>query len=94
MATGSFTEQLTLLAFAQGFLGLFEAASYFVVRRRRPEVESRWYQPWAALVFVLANAGLCVLTALDDPMRIGVALGLIGGISLVYAAQAAVRRRG
>jgi APA family basic amino acid/polyamine antiporter len=93
VVTGSFTEQLKLLAFAQGFLGLFETGSYFVVRRLRPELPTRWYQPWAALVFVLANAALCVLTAHDDPMRIGVALLLIGGISAVYAVYAAARRR-
>ena len=93
VATGSFTEQLKLLGFAQGFLGLFETASYFVVRRRRPEVPGRWYQPWAALVFVLANAALCALTALDDPERIGVALLLIGGIAAVYAIRTAVRGR-
>jgi len=93
VVTGSFTEQLRLLGFAQGFLGLFESASYFVVRRRRPERPSYWYQPWAALAFTLANAGLCVLTALDDPERIGVALALIGGISIIYAGYAAVRGR-
>ena len=93
VATGSFTEQLKLLGFAQGFLGLFETASFFVVRRRRPEVPARWFQIPAALVFVLANAGLCVLTAHDDPERIGVALGLIGGISVAYAAYAALRGR-
>jgi len=93
VTTGSFTEGLKLLGFAQGFLGLFETASYFVVRRRRPEVPTRWYQPWAALVFVLANAALCTLTALDDPERIGVALLLIGGIAAVYALRAAARGR-
>jgi basic amino acid/polyamine antiporter, APA family len=93
VATGSFTEQLKLLGFAQGFLGLFETASFFVVRRRCPEVPSRWYQVPAALVFVLANAGLCVLTARDDPGRISVALALIGGISIAYVATAALRKR-
>jgi basic amino acid/polyamine antiporter, APA family len=93
VVTGSFTEQLKLLAFAQGFLGLFETASYFVVRRRRPELPASRFHPWAPLVFFVANAGLCALTAHDDPARIGVALGLIGAISAVYAARAAVRRR-
>jgi APA family basic amino acid/polyamine antiporter len=93
VGSGSFTDLLKLLAFAQGFLGLFETASYFVVRRRRPELPTRWYQPAAALVFVLANAALCVLTARDDPERIGFALALIAGISAVYAVSAAVRAR-
>ena len=70
-----------------------ETASYFVVRRRRPELPTRWYQPVAALVFVLANAALCTLTARDDPKRIGFALALIAGISAVYAVSAAVRAR-
>ena len=85
VSTGSFTQLLKLLAFAQGFLGLFETASYFVVRRRHPEQPTSRFHPWAPLVFLLANAGLCVLTALDDPKRIGVALALIGVISLIYA---------
>jgi APA family basic amino acid/polyamine antiporter len=92
VATGSFTEQLKLLGFAQGFLGLFETASYFAVRRQRPERPARWYQPAAALLFILANAALCVLTARDDPKRIGIALALIGGIAAVYAVRAATRR--
>jgi len=92
VATGSFTEQLKLLGFAQGFLGLFETASYFAVRRQRPERPARWYQPAAALVFILANAALCVLTARDDPKRIAVALALIGGIAAVYGVRAALRR--
>ncbi len=92
VATGSFTEQLKLLAFAQGFLGVFESASYFVVRRRRPELPTSRFHPWAPLVFFLANAALCALTAHDDPARIGVALGLIGVISAVYAVYAAIRR--
>jgi basic amino acid/polyamine antiporter, APA family len=85
VSTGSFTQLLKLLAFAQGFLGLFETASYFVVRRRHPEHPTSRLHPWAPLVFLVANAALCVLTALDDPMRIGVALALIGVISLIYA---------
>lgn len=93
VATGSFTEQLKLLAFAQGFLGVFETASYFVVRRRRPELPTSRFHPWAPLVFFLANAALCALTAHDDPARIGVALGLIGVISAIYAVYAAIRRR-
>ncbi|HSK04436.1 MAG TPA: amino acid permease [Kofleriaceae bacterium] len=93
VATGSFTEQLKLLAFAQGFLGVFESASYFVVRRLRPELPTSRFHPWAPLVFLLANAALCALTAHDDPARIGVALGLIGAISAVYAVYAAIRRK-
>jgi hypothetical protein len=91
VATGSFTELLKLLAFAQGFLGLFESASYFVVRRRVPEVPTSRLHPWAPLAFTFANAALCVLTALDDPMRIGVALGLVAVMSAVYAVAAAIR---
>jgi APA family basic amino acid/polyamine antiporter len=93
VTTGSFTDLLKLLAFAQGFLGLFESASYFVVRRRIPEQPTSRLHPWAPLVFMLANAGLCVLTALDDPMRIGFALGLIAAISAAYAVYAAIRGR-
>jgi hypothetical protein len=63
------------------------------VRRRRPELPTSRFHPWAPLVFFLANAALCALTAHDDPARIGVALGLIGVISAVYAAYAAIQRR-
>jgi basic amino acid/polyamine antiporter, APA family len=97
VATGSFTELIVLLGFAQGFLGLFETASYFVVRRRRPELPTSRFHPWAPLLFIVANAGLCVITALDKPVRIAFALALIAGIALVYAGisfvQAAIRRR-
>lgn len=91
VGTGSFTELLKLLAFAQGFLGLFETASYFVVLKRHPELPVSRFHPWAPLVFVLANAGLCVLTAVDDPWRIGFALALVAGISVVYAVISAVK---
>jgi APA family basic amino acid/polyamine antiporter len=91
--TGSFTDLLKLLAFAQGFLGLFETASYFVVRRRRPEIPTSRFHPWAPLVFIFANAALCALTALDDPKRISFALALIGGIAVLYVVYDAIRRR-
>jgi APA family basic amino acid/polyamine antiporter len=85
VATGSFEELLPLLVFAQGFLGVFETASYFVVRRRRPELPTSRFHPWAPLAFILTNAALCVLAGLDDPPSMAKALGVIAIVSVVYA---------
>ncbi|HEU4734943.1 MAG TPA: amino acid permease [Kofleriaceae bacterium] len=85
VASGTFEQLLPLLVFAQGFLGVFETASYFVVRRRRPELPTSAFHPWAPLVFILTNAALCVLAGRDDPAAMARALGLIAVVSLVYA---------
>jgi APA family basic amino acid/polyamine antiporter len=85
VATGSYTDLLPLLTFAQGFLGVFETASYFVVRRKRPELPAARFHPWAPLAFILANIGLCWLAAKDDLQKTLLALGMLALISAVYA---------
>jgi APA family basic amino acid/polyamine antiporter len=84
VATGSFVELLPLMAFAQGFLGIFETASYFAVRRSRPELPTSRFHPWAPLLFIAVNAALCVLAAVDNPWSMVKAFGLLAAISLVY----------
>lgn len=85
VATGSFVELLGLLVFAQGCLGVFETASYFVIRRLRPAVPVSRFHPWAPLVFVTANAAVCGLAAIAHPGRAGAALLLVGAVAASYA---------
>jgi APA family basic amino acid/polyamine antiporter len=81
VASGTYDELLPLLAFAQGFLGVFETASYFVVRRTRPELPTSRFHPWAPLAFIVTNALLCVLTGRDSPRSIGFALATLAVIA-------------
>lgn len=83
VAINSFLNLLPMLGFSQGLLGVFETASYFAVRRRLPELPTSRVHPWAPLVFVLANATLCVLGGLADPRKAGIGLGLLVVFSLV-----------
>lgn len=83
VSTGTFVELLPLLVFAQGFLGIFETASYFRVIKKRPELPRSRFHPWAPLAFIVANAALCVLAGLDDPKRAGLALAVLAGIAVV-----------
>lgn len=81
----SFDKLLPLLAGSQGLLGIFETASYFVVRRRRPELPTSRFHPWAPLVFITVNAALCVFSAMDAPLGMPITLGLLVGLALLYA---------
>jgi basic amino acid/polyamine antiporter, APA family len=83
LATGSFTDLLPLLTFAQGFLGIFETASYFSVIKKRPELPRSRLHPWAPLLFIAANAALCVLSGLEDPTRAGLALAALSAIAVI-----------
>lgn len=83
VATGTFVELLPLLVFAQGFLGIFETASYFSVIKKRPELPRSRFHPWAPLAFIAANAALCVLAGLDDPKRAGLALAVLAVIAVI-----------
>jgi len=85
VATGSFAELVGLLAFAQGFLGIFETASYFVVRRKRPELPTSRFHPWAPIAFIAASATLCTLAAIADPVRAGVAVAALALLAAIYA---------
>jgi len=95
VATGSFAQLLPLLAFAQGFLGVLETASYFVVRRKRPDAAASRFHPWAPLAYIAANATLCALAGIADPLRAGIALAaiaVVGLISALASSRAAARR--
>lgn len=83
VATGTFVELLSLLAFAQGFLGIFETASYFAIVKKRPEVSVSRFHPWAPLLFIAANITLLVLTFRNDPQRAGIALAGIAVVSVI-----------
>jgi basic amino acid/polyamine antiporter, APA family len=83
VSTGSFTDLLPLLVFAQGFLGVFETASYFAVRKQRPELPTSRFHPWAPLLYIAANATLCTLAGLDDPTRAGAALAVLTVIAII-----------
>jgi len=84
VVSGSYDDMLPLLAFAQGLLGVFETASYFAVRRKRPELPTSRFHPWAPLLFIVANIALCMLTGYDSPRSILASLGLIVVVSGTY----------
>ena len=84
VSSGTYDDLLPLLGFSQGFLGIFECASYFVVRRKKPELPTSRFHPWAPLLFIAVNIALCVLTSLDSPKSILFSLGVLVGLVLVY----------
>jgi len=91
VSSGGYDALLPVLAFTQGFLGIFETASYFAVRRKRPELPTSRFHPWAPLAFVAANIGLCVLTGLDSPRAILWSLGLLVATAVLYGLVQRVR---
>jgi APA family basic amino acid/polyamine antiporter len=91
VASNSFNALLPLVLFSQGFLGIFETASYFVVRRKRPELPTSRFHPWAPLVFIVVNAALCVLAGIARPMGVLMTLGIITTFGLVYVVFRALR---
>jgi len=84
VSSGTYDDLLPLLGFSQGFLGIFETGSYFVVRRKKPELPTSRFHPWAPLAFIAVNIGLCVLTGLDSPRSIGFSLAVLVGLVVVY----------
>ncbi len=84
VSTGTYDDLLPLLGFSQGFLGVFETASYFVVRRKKPELPTSRFHPWAPLVFLAVNIALCVLTSRDSPRSIGFSLAMLAVLVLIY----------
>jgi APA family basic amino acid/polyamine antiporter len=83
--TGSYVKLLELISFAMGVLGLFEIASYFVVRKKRPELPTSRFHPWAPLAFLIMSGALCVLSGHDHPMGIVMSFGILALITTVYA---------
>jgi basic amino acid/polyamine antiporter, APA family len=84
-ATGSYVKLLQLISFATGVMGLFEIASYFVVRRKCPELPTSRFHPWGPLAFLIMACALCVLGAKDNPMGVVTSFGIVAGIAIVYA---------
>jgi APA family basic amino acid/polyamine antiporter len=84
--TGSYVKLLELISFAMGILGLFEIASYFVVRKKRPALPTSRLHPWAPLGFLIMSSALCVLSGLDHPTGVVTAFAILVAIALVYAA--------
>jgi APA family basic amino acid/polyamine antiporter len=83
--TGTYVKLLELISFAMGVLGLFEIASYFVVRKKRPELPTSRFHPWAPLAFLIMSGALCVLSGHDHPMGIVMSFGILALITTVYA---------
>lgn len=83
--TGSYVKLLELISFAMGLLGLFEIASYFAVRKKRPALPTSRLHPWAPVGFLVMSSALCVLSALDHPMGVVTSFVILAGIALVYA---------
>ncbi|HEX3475125.1 MAG TPA: amino acid permease [Kofleriaceae bacterium] len=84
VATGSYDKLLELISFTMGTLGLFEIASYFVVRRKRPELPTSRLHPWAPLAFLIMSGALCVLSGWDHPWGIVTAFGILLAITIIY----------
>ena len=76
---------LELISFAMGVMGLFEIASYFVVRRKRPELPTSRFHPWGPLAFLFMAGALCFLGAKDNPMGAVISFAIVAGMGLVYA---------
>src|SRR5215510_10937597 len=75
VSTGSYVKLLELISFANGVMALFEIASYFVVRRKRPELPTSRLHPWGPLAFLVMSGALCILSAKDHPMGIVTSFG-------------------
>ena len=58
-----------------------------MIRRKRPELPASRFHPWAPLVFILANAVLCVIAGAANLEATGYVLGVLVVISAVYAAM-------
>lgn len=84
VSTGSYVKLLELISFAMGVMGLFEIASYFVVRRKLPALPTSRIHPWGPLVFLLMAGALVVLGAKDHPMAVVTSFGIVGAIGIVY----------
>jgi APA family basic amino acid/polyamine antiporter len=85
IATGSYVKLLELIGFTMGVLGLFEIASYFVVRRKRPDLPPSRLHPWAPLAFLIMSGALCTLSGKDHPDGVVTAFAILALITLIYA---------
>ena len=66
-------------------MGLFEIASYFVVRRKRPELPTSRMHPWGPLTFLIMACALCILGAKDNPKGVLISFGIVAAMGLIYA---------
>jgi basic amino acid/polyamine antiporter, APA family len=85
LSTGSYVKLLQVISFATGLMGLFEIASYFVVRRKRPELPTSRTHPWGPLVFLVMAGALCVLGAKENPMGVLTSFGIVAAMGIMYA---------
>jgi APA family basic amino acid/polyamine antiporter len=86
VSTGSYVKLLELISFANGAMALFEIASYFVVRRKRPELPTSRFHPWGPLAFLVMSGALCVLGGAANPAGVLTSFGVVAAIAIVYAA--------
>jgi APA family basic amino acid/polyamine antiporter len=85
LSTGSYVKLLQLISFATGLMGLFEIASYFIVRRKRPDMPTSRAHPWGPLTFLLMAIALCTLGAKDNPTGVLTSFGIVAAMGLLYA---------
>jgi hypothetical protein len=83
--TGSYVTLLQLISFTMGVLGLFEIASYFMVRKKRPGMPTSRLHPWAPLAFLVMSGALCLYGGIEHPWGIATAAAILAVISVVYA---------
>jgi APA family basic amino acid/polyamine antiporter len=84
VVSGTFRALLALLVFVQAVTGLLEATSAFRLRARAPKFPGVPERPVAAVLFTLANLGLCALVAWQDPKQLAYAAGAVAILSAVY----------
>ena len=79
-ATGTFEQLLTYVVFSGWLFYALGAASIFIYRRRRPDVEIPYRvpgYPWTPLLFILAAAALVINTLVAQPTRAAAGLGVV-----------------
>jgi basic amino acid/polyamine antiporter, APA family len=85
LSTGSYVKLLQLISFATGLMGLFEIASYFIVRRKRPDLPTSRAHPWGPLAFMFMAGALVFLGAKDNPMGVLTSFGIVAAMGILYA---------
>jgi APA family basic amino acid/polyamine antiporter len=91
VVTGTFGQLLALLAFTQALTGLVEASSaFFLVSPGTRRAGSRA----ATVLFVAANAGICVVVAHQDPVQLAYAFVALLVLTAAYPRGRAATRPG
>ncbi len=79
-ATGTFEQLLTYVVFSGWLFYALGAASIFIYRRRRPDLDHPYRvpgYPWTPLLFILAAAALVINTVATQPARAAVGTGVV-----------------